>query len=287
MNDTTAVIADSQIREPHAPVGVFELPCGYLDPKDVLHTDVMLTELTGRDEDMLADTKTSAQRKMNQLLISCIARLGSLTDRNAIATAVPNMLVGDRVFLLIAIRRTSLGDEYPYQDKCPACEKESMFSLNLADLEVVKMPSPYKRVYEDRMPSSAALMAWANKGTVPEPEASHPTGRAVRFRMLTGKDEEHATSLKGKDAISVLLGTRLEALDETPVTTADLQNLTLKERLYIRDVLFRKYDGGVDTTLETGCPNCGNEFERELDISQLGFFFPSAARKSWKAKSSS
>jgi hypothetical protein len=148
------------------------------------------------------------------------------------------------------------------------------------------MPEPAKRIYDDRMPSRSALMEWANSGDLPEPEKTTPTGKPVRFKMLGGKDEERSGKLKGDDAISTLLSLRLELLDGKPPTIADIQALTLRERLYLRDGLFRKYDGGVDTTLEVTCPSCGHEFERELDIAQMGFFFPSAARKNSKIKSS-
>jgi len=286
--DTVTMMTEAQLREPKSTIGVFELPCGYLDASGVLHTEVLLNEISGRDEDMLANDKIPANKKMNQLLTSCIARIGSITDKGAIASIVPDLLVGDRVFLVLAVRRVSLGDDYPYKDTCPSCEKESLMSINLSELDIVKMSDPKKRVFDARMPSKAAIKAWANDGEdVPEPERSNPTGRTVRFKMLTGRDEEKAgKGTSGPESISVLLGLRILMLDDKPPTIEDLQNLTMSERSYIRDVVFRAGDGGVDTTLDVTCPQCAHEFKRELDIAQMGFFFPSAARKNSKTRSS-
>ena len=286
--DTVTMMTEAQLREPKSTIGVFELPCGYLDASGVLHTEVLLNEISGRDEDMLANDKIPANKKMNQLLTSCIARIGSITDKGAIASIVPDLLVGDRVFLVFAVRRVSLGDDYPYKDTCPSCEKESLMSINLSELDIVKMSDPKKRVFDARMPSKAAIKAWANDGEdVPEPERSNPTGRTVRFKMLTGRDEEKAgKGTSGPESISVLLGLRILMLDDKPPTIEDLQNLTMSERSYIRDVVFRAGDGGVDTTLDVTCPQCAHEFKRELDIAQMGFFFPSAARKNSKTRSS-
>ena len=286
--DTVTMMTEAQLREPKSTIGVFELPCGYLDASGVLHTEVLLNEISGRDEDMLANDKIPANKKMNQLLTSCIARIGSITDKGAIASIVPDLLVGDRVFLVLAVRRVSLGDDYPYKDTCPSCEKESLMSINLSELDIVKMSDPKKRVFDARMPSKAAIKAWANDGEdVPEPERSNPTGRTVRFKMLTGRDEEKAgKGTSGPESISVLLGLRILMLDDKTPTIEDLQNLTMSERSYIRDVVFRAGDGGVDTTLDVTCPQCAHEFKRELDIAQMGFFFPSAARKNSKTRSS-
>lgn len=285
--DTLEMMTASQVQEPKSSIGVFELPCGYLDAAGVLHREVLLSEITGREEDMLANDKVPAQRKMGQLLIACIQRLGSLTDKKDIAAAVPELLVGDRVFLLLAVRRVSLGDEYPYRDKCPECEKESLMNIDLSTLDIIKMPNPKQHIYDAQMPSRAACKAWANTGEVPEPEKSKPTGRMVRFRMMKGKDEEQVGKVSGKeDAISKLLQIRVELLDGKPPEVSDFQSMTMAERLYMRDGLFRQQDGGVETTLEVECPLCGAEYERELEIGQTGFFFPSQARRSLKTKSS-
>lgn len=284
---TLQMMTEAQIREPKSSVGIFTLPCGFLDANGVLHTEVVLSEITGHDEDMLANAKIPSQKKLNQLLVSCIQRIGSITTKNEIAAAVPELLVGDRVFLILAVRRVSLGDDYPYKDTCPSCEKESLMNIDLSTLDVIPMPDPKKRIFDAKMPSKAACRAWANSGEVPEPEKSNPTGRSIRFRAMVGRDEEQVGKVQGKDdAISKLLALRVELLDGKPPTLADFQQMTMAERSYIRDELFRRHDGGVETTLDVQCPQCGAEYQRELEIGQTGFFFPSQARRNSKTRSS-
>jgi hypothetical protein len=284
---TLQMMTEAQVREPKSSVGVYTLPCGYLDATGVLHTEVVVTEINGSDEDMLGSNKTPAQKKLNQLLISRVQRIGSITDRNSIAAAVPELLVGDRVFLILAIRRVSLGDDYPYKDICPSCEKESLMTIDLSTLDIIAMPDPRKRVYDAKLPSKAACREWANSGTVPPAEKLNPTGHTIRFRVMVGRDEEQVGKVQGKDdAISKLLAMRVELLDGKPPTIADFQVMSMAERSYIRDELFRQNDGGVETTLEVTCPKCDHDYERELEIGQTGFFFPSQARRNSKAKSS-
>lgn len=285
---TLQMMTEAQVREPKSSVGVYTLPCGFLDGNGVLHTEVMLNEITGHDEDMLANGKIPSQKKLNQLLISCIQRIGSITAKNEIAAAVPELLVGDRVFLILAIRRVSLGDDYPYKDTCPSCEKESLMNIDLSSLDVIPMPDPKKRIFDAKLPSKAACRAWANSGEVPEPEKSNPTGRPIRFRAMVGRDEEQVGKVQGKDdAISKLLALRVELLDGKQPTLADFQQMTMAERSFIRDELFRQSDGGVETSLDVTCPQCGSEYQRELEIGQTGFFFPSQARRNSKTRSSS
>jgi hypothetical protein len=285
--DTIQMMTEAQIREPKSTVGLFTLPCGYLDAEGALHTEVMLREISGKEEDMLASKKVPDNKKMNQLLISCIERLGSITDRERIAQAVPELLVGDRVFLLIAIRRTSLGDDYPYKDECPSCEKESLMSINLGEMDIAPMPEPTRRIFDARLPSKAATRVWADTGELPAAEKLNPLGHTVRFRPVTGRDEEKfGVVLSKDDALSKVLQARIELLNGQPPTVEALQSLSLTERQYLRDEIFDKADGGVETALDVTCPKCNYDYTRELDIGQLGFFFPSAARKTSKTRSS-
>ena len=286
-DNTIQMMTEAQIREPKSTVGLFTLPCGYLEADGTLHSEVMLREISGKEEDMLAGKKVPDQKKMNQLIISCIERIGAISDRDRIAAIVPELLVGDRVFLLIAIRRTSLGDDYPYKDQCPSCEKESLMSIDLGELEVSPMPEPTKRVFDARLPSKAATRLWADTDELPESEKTAPTGKTVRFRPVTGRDEEKINNGRSnEDALSKMLQARIELLDGKPPSVEELQALSLTERQFLRDQIFDKADGGVETTLDVTCPLCGYDYTRELDIGQMGFFFPSAARKNSKTRSS-
>jgi hypothetical protein len=179
---------------------------------------------------------------------------------------IPEMTQGDRIFLLLAIRRATLGDEMPFITKCPACEHESQLTVDLSELDVVPMKDSRVRAYDVTLPKS---------------------GQVVRMKVLTGKGEDAISkaSNRGKDIITTAIFCRVESIDEKPVTMADLKKLSLSDRNFLREQ-WEEAEGGVDTEIEVECPSCDHEYVTELDIAQQGFFNPSAALKSWKKRSS-
>lgn len=268
-----ADIIDEQVKmktqqameQPKTAQGVFELPCGYLSPEGQLYTEINVREITGHEEDLLAAPKMPAAKKMNELISRCTTRLGPLTDKGQISHLVPDLLVGDRVFLMFALRRATLGNEYPFKGKCPNCEQEKLYAIDLSTLEVKKMPEPLKRVYEVTLPQAKKIAHW---------------------RPLCGRDEEKmAKFATGMDSLSLSMLMRLLDIDGRPVQMDDVKGLHMADRNFLRDE-FEDREGGMNTTIDMECPLCGHAFERDVDVSQSGFFFPSAARKNSKRKSS-
>lgn len=257
------VVADIQVKEPKSSKGLFDLPCGYIDESGTLHTEVALREITGVEEDMLAAPKIPPYKKMNDLLTNCVTRIGSIVDRGKLAEVVKDLTVGDRTFLMFAIRRVTLGDEYPFKFKCPECEQESTMIQNLEELEIRAMKDPMRRVYEGKSAS----------------------GAVVKFHVLTGREEEKLQKAVKSEGLSMAIYLRVEAYNGKKPDIDTVKSWSMKERNSIRD-LFDGVEGGVDTTLEIACPSCGEEVEQDLDISQ-GFFFPSQVQKRSKKRSSS
>lgn len=253
------VVLQNQLETPKSPHGSYELPCGYIDDNGELHTEVHLREMTGREEDILAAPKLSPQRKINQVIINCVESIGSITDKNLITQIVPNLPVGDRVFLIISLRRVSLGDEFPVEDKCPACSAKNGYILDLGDLEVKKMADPMKRVFDVKMPS----------------------GKSIRFRVGLGLDEDKLAKVPDSDKPTMALLSRIELLEGKAPTVQAVKDLSFRDRQHLR-ALYEETDGGVDTSLELVCPACAHTFEREMDMSELGFFFPERVLKDSK-----
>lgn len=256
-------VVQNQLETPKSTHGVFDLPCGFIDNTGTLHTEIHLREMTGREEDILASNNLSPQKKINAVVANCLERIGTVTDKAAFPTIVSNLPIGDRVFLLIALRRTSLGDELPVEEVCPACSAKSNYVLDLSDLEVKKLPDPMRRVFDMQLPS----------------------GKPVRFRLGVGADEEKVTKVPSSEKPSAMLLARTEMLDGKVPTMNDVKNLTWRDRQALRAAM-EEFDGGVDTSLDLTCPSCSNEFSRELDLGQQGFFFPDRVQRGLKKKSS-
>jgi hypothetical protein len=253
-------VTTQQLEVPSSSVGVFTLPCGWYNAttKELL-TEVQVREITGNEEDMLASTQVPAYRKVTALLAGCLVRLGSVTDRGKLTTMVDELPQGDRMFLLFAIRRTTLGDEMPLREACPECGEKSLFMLDLSELKTKEMPDPLKRVYDVALPS----------------------GIAARFRVSTGNDEIRVAKTIKKDredALSQALLQRLELLNGQPPSLQSVKDLSLRDRLTLRD-RFQEVEGGVDTALDLECPLCGHEWQEEMDLSNRNFFFPSERQK--------
>lgn len=253
----------NELERPKSSQGVFELPCGYLDSEGTLHKEVELSELTGNEEELLVSPSVPAHRRPGLMIGRCLKRVGTIVDRGKLMVIADQLTVGDRMFILFALRRITLGDEYPFKATCRACSKEGMYSVNLGELEVRPMKEPHRRVYDVTLPS----------------------GKTVRFRIMTGEDEGRlARHKKLEEKISVALAARIELLNGAMPTLDDIKKLTLRDRDDLR-ALMDEHDGGVDTSIEMQCTSCGAEFEEEVDVSQAGFFFPSMVRRKSKTKS--
>lgn len=252
-----------QMETPKSAVGVFDLPCGYYDvPTQQLITEVQVREITGVEEDMLASTKIPSSQKVTALLTGCVVRIGTEERKNRIAQMVQDLPVGDRVFLIFAIRRVTLGDELPVREQCPECRVKTLFMVDLgADLKIRPMADPAKRVFDEVLPS----------------------GKPVRFRVSTGQDEARLAKLvkrnnQSSDALSQSILMRLEMLGDEKPTLPMVKSLGMRDRNFLREK-FQEVEGGVDTTLELECPACGHEWEKDLDLNTAGFFFPGGRRR--------
>lgn len=263
MSGSDAVVAQ-QLDTPKSSTLLGDLPCGYIDSGGTLHTEVVVREITGAEEDILAARKVKIGKKMNELIGRCLQRIGTITERSEIMRAVMEMTLGDRVYLMFLIRRATLGDAYPFEVVCGNCGKKSDFVVDLSTLETKKPEDPMKRVFDVDLPS----------------------GRKIRFRVATGKDEEKLTqAMDGMDSLSQALLIRLELLDGKPPTMADLKAMGLRDRAFLREK-FIEEEGGVETSVDAECEKCGFEFEATVDVGQSGFFFPSGTRKGSKKRSS-
>ena len=147
--------------DPKPTQDIFTLPCGYVDESGTLHQKVQLREMTGVEEEILAG-KGEVTARLNRVIANCIVSLGE--DLPGDLRLVKKLTVVDRVFLLIALRRVSLGDDYGMKIKCPACSEESNFRVDLSGLEVRHMEDPTKRRFEGNLPSGGSL-SWQRSGS--------------------------------------------------------------------------------------------------------------------------
>lgn len=289
--EAQAMAQQAHLDDPKSSVDVFELPCGYLTPDKELWRHVKLREIDGECEDILANPRTPPVLKMGELLARCVQRIGACTDEGRIAgEIVPKLALGDRVFLLIAARRVTLGDRYLFEQTCknPNCfdmidgrpvPTKSQYEIDLGNLEIKPMPNPMVRNYTAQISSRDAE---GKLVTVP-----------MAWHVMTGEDDVKIARFAGEHIVSLQILARLdEWAGKTMTLRPDGSNalellmwaksLSMRTRNALRDA-FEASEGGVDTGIELTCPRCQKDFSTELSI-DAGFFRPSQVSKGSKRK---
>lgn len=233
--------------------------------RERLERDFIVQEMTGVEEDLLAG-KGDLMTRLNQVIINCTVSLGGENDRREIGQLVRAMTAVDRMIMLISIRRASLGDMYRVKYSCPSCSGTNNAAVNLADLEV--------RQSETSANTHSLTLS---------------TGTIIKWHSMTGADEEWLTA-QGKrqekvgrsDMMTLAMLARVDEVDGAVLDRRNrlneaidaLKRLRLAERNQLREA-FQTSEGAIDTNVEYQCDHCGHEFSADLDVGQVGFFFPS------------
>ncbi len=210
-----------------------------------------IREMTATEEGFLASQKMlKSGEAFERILRNCVVEKDIDLD---------NLLVGDRYYLMLAIRRLTYGDDYDFKVRCASCGQTFNMSVNLAELPVKKLEG--------------------------DPDATHTitlprTGKKVTFRLLRGRDEKKiATTLRKtpQEIIRLSLFLHTVAVDGSEnFSEKFFETLPGADSQYYR----KEIDAvtcGVDTVVEVECPECDNEFEVQLPISE-NFFFPNSRR---------
>ena len=241
-----------------------ELPAGYIHDGE-LHSTSVVREMRGHEEDILAG-KGSIVSRLNVVIGNCLECLGSISDKSVLKKAAYELTAGDRMAILIAIRRISLGDYYDCKVTCPECKVEQHMTLNLSEIEIIPMPDRMTRERVDTLPS----------------------GTEVKWHVIRTEDEEWLTTQakKKRDQLTLGLLSRVDAINGVELDRSKkyddailaLKDLSINDRSTLRNI-FETEEGSVDTKVEYRCDECQHEWEGEMNVGQSGFFFPSASKK--------
>src|SRR5215467_1470686 len=123
-----------------------------------------LRPLSGREEEWLVRHRQMPNAaRVTWLLQACVL---SLADVPVTTDLARQMLVGDREFLVLQLRRLTLGDDVHAVVVCPACENRMDTDFRTSEVPV-----------ESRPQTSSTLTA-------------RLADRIIRFRLPTGGDQE-------------------------------------------------------------------------------------------------
>ena len=252
------------------PALTFELPRGYLLVEgDEVHrlNRATIREMTGEEEDIIAQEEKTFTERMHELVGSCMTSLSdggskSITSPKTLAKVTDHLLMSDLLTSIIRVREVTMGDEIRQKIKCPACTtldgKPFIWTgvLSLKDFQGIPV---------DGDPLENIRTFTTSRGTI------------LTWEMLTGQGELDQGKKKNKrERATLALMARVRSIGEEsePKRVKDLlRKLPYVERQEIR----KQFDqeGGIETEFECVCRNCGHEFKAELDIGGKEFFFPS------------
>jgi len=221
---------------------IFFLPGGLMLQREPVLNKACLRPLSGREEEWLAQHQgTPSAMRANWLLNACLLSLG---DRPADNDLVQQLLVGDRNFLILQLRRLTLGDHVQAVVPCPACNQKMDVDFQLNDVPIE---------YRPQNVSSYTVEL---------------SGRSARFRLPTGGDQEAALETRSEDAVEELLN-RCVLDDGGKPLSAEEQSLVIAE--------MEQRAPHIDLELELTCPECSEFFLLPFDTTT--FFFEEMAFK--------
>ncbi|HHV62124.1 MAG TPA: hypothetical protein GXX51_05740 [Firmicutes bacterium] len=218
--------------------------------------EIEVRKLKVKEQSLLVDRKRQRDGSaLNEVLQSCILTPGY---------DVKELLVGDRLALLIHLRAVTYGSEFVFRVTCD-CGESFMWKEDLSALPVKYLdpPLPYgeDRIIERVLPS---------------------LGKKIKVRLLKGKDEPRMRAIRNNEnSLSGLLRLiTVEVEGEKVLSAKWFDDLDADDMDYIIGE-WRASDCGVDTTVQVECPACGRTQEMELPIGDPAFFMPKASKKSF------
>lgn len=266
MSETVQDPNKEHFLNPRPSVGHYSLPCGWIDADGKVNRDIVVREMTGVEEELLAGRGDILPR-MNKVMANCLQQIGPHKCEGDVRI-VTQMTVVDRMVLLIALRRASLGDDYNVEGACPACSAKDKYTLDLSNMKTTET--------EDGAPRTLTTQT--------------PTGNSLTLHVMTGEDEMWLSrakeKLKGEGLVTLNMICRIDEYAghkiERDVTkrrefmqsVSLIASLGVRERAFIRKQI-QNAEGEIDLKLEVVCKSCGHEWSSALNVADPGFFFPS------------
>lgn len=244
---------------------VYEMLAGYKDKDGVTHTQFTLREITGKDEEAIhkADVKNNGSKVVSVLLSRCVTSIGTLTPKSVGGKQkweeiIKSLYTGDQDYMLIQLRKISIGEEVTVNHVCPnkECKAKLNTVLGLDELEI--MPFDGEREIDFELP----------RGYKDRKGVLHTTGT---MRLPTGLDREVLTPLAKTNlakAETVML-TRLCKFDDGAYVDDDvMSSLSIRDREYLQKLL-QEHFFGVKLQIEVTCDCCGESFIGSFNASNF------------------
>jgi len=163
-----------------------------------------------------------------------------------------DLTIGDRFYIMIWECINSYMDVIKVSTTCTYCLKDIDVNVNLKELNAIELPNDFKQPYEVKLPS----------------------GKVIKLRLLTIKDEIEIEKFEEKSDEGLLFRYARSIVDDQDVLkrVEDLRSMSGKDILKI-EAFHEKFYHGPDMISHFSCPKCGREDELTIPF-RLDFFFP-------------
>lgn len=245
------------------PVESVPLPSGGVayPPNSVLHgrDTIEIRAMTAKEEDIL--TSRALIKKgtvISHLLKNCIVTPGANPDM---------MLSGDRNAVMVALRITGYGAGYNVEVNCPSCGEKSKQEFDLSALEVKRL-------------TIEPVELGANEFEFELPV----TKKKVRFRFMTGRDEQEIMKMQERLKKTGAAGNKLvtqrlqhavlsvDGVTDRTKLQLFIQNMPARDSLALRRFIDDN-EPGIDMTSWMECPHCFEQSQVRLPLGP-SFFWP-------------
>lgn len=195
-----------------------------------------LQEPSGREEEWLAcHAHMPSAVRVTRLLQACVVWFEDMTITGDL---LRQLLVGDRDYLVLQLRRLTLGDDVHAVILCSACQTKMDTDFRISEVPVEVRPQ----------------VAAAHTASLPH--------RAVEFRLPTGRDQE---AVLGKP-----IETAADELFDRCLLNDGGKELSPEERQAIIEEMEQRAPL-VEVELDLTCPDCHHRFLQPLDMT--AYFF--------------
>lgn len=245
------------------------LPGGYWDGTGRLHREFELAALTGREEELLAQTRRPQTATLvTEVLSRCVRRLGEISP--VPPEVARQLLVADRHYLLLQLRQATFGDLVRANLICPwpDCGRRVSLDFSLAEVPVEQ---PRQRAPVHTMTLSAAALHGGDAAR----DAVNPDDAAlaeVSFRLPNGADQEELSERLAHneaEALTLLLSRCVQRIGPSgPPDEHQVAALSALARSEIEECM-QQLAPKVEQTMEATCAECGRTFVAPFDIQRF------------------
>jgi hypothetical protein len=240
----------------------YTLPGGFLDDDGMVHTTVTVRELTGADEEALEAPLKASTGKINpydfyeQAIKRATVRIGTVTTIDD--DIVHRLLIGDRDYLMVCIRRATYGDILEGQVRCPSCGNSSDVTINLeddTDVEVKRLADGNKRTFTVPLRRGTAEVRLATGGD------QHELGEDMNRSLA-----EMNTLLLSKCVVSI----NGQSIYESALEPEEMvRSLGSADRRTLLNFLAENQPGPKLREVKVPCATCGVQVDAPIDMATL------------------